>query len=120
MSFFRRANESEVERVPTPDGEGFVDLKAEFSKGEVNKIIMNAPKSQDDIAGSLQFIERFAEIAVLDWSMTDEKGNKVPFSIQEYRRLHADAAKWLDQTLAAHLQKTIGKDVEELEGKPAN
>jgi hypothetical protein len=118
MDFFRVANNEDVKRIITPGGEGFLDLKGEFSKGEVNKIIINAPKDTTDVAGSLSFIERFAEIAILDWSFKDKEGKPVKFSLKVYRELAAPVAKWLDAQLGEHLQSTIGKDVEEVEGKP--
>lgn len=118
MSFFRIANPDEVKRIETPDGEGFLELKVEFSKAEINRVVLAAPKNNEDVKGGLNFIERFAEIAVMGWSMTDDKGNPVKFDIKVYQSLHSDAAKWIDEQLAEHLKATIGKDVEDVEGKP--
>lgn len=120
MSFFRVANPAEVKRIETPDGEGFLELKVEFSKSEINKVILAAPKAQDDIKGGLNFIERFAEVAVMGWSMVDDKGAPVKFAIPVYQSLHSEAAKWIDEQLAEHLKATIGKDVDDAEGKPSS
>jgi len=118
MAFFRIADPNETKRIETPDGEDFLELKVEFSKSEINKVILAAPKAQDDIKGGLNFIERFFEVAVTGWSMKDAKGEPVKPSVKVYQELHNDAAKWIDEQLAEHLKSTIGKDVEEVEGKP--
>lgn len=119
MGFFRRADLSDLERYETPDGEDWVDLRKEFSKSEVNKIILASPKNNDDIGGSLTFVERFAEMSVAGWSMVDDKGKDVKFSVEEYRKLAAEPGQWLDRTLIEHLQKTIGGEVDKLEKKPS-
>lgn len=119
MGFFRRVNPEDTLRVETPDGEDWVDLRKEFNKAEVNKIILASPKQNDDLAGSLSFVERFAEMAVVGWSMVDDKGKEVKFSLEEYKKLAAEASQWLDRTLVDHLQKTIGREVEEQEKKPS-
>lgn len=120
MGFFRRANAEDVIRYTTPDGEDWIDLRKEFSKAEVNKIILSSPKANDDLAGSLSFVERFAEMAVVSWSMVDDKGKEVKFTVEEYKKLAAESSQWLDKTLVEHLQKTIGREVEDQEKKPSN
>lgn len=119
MGFFRRADVTDVIRYSTPDGEDWVDLRKEFAKAEVNKIILSSPKANDDLAGSLSFVERFAEMAVVSWSMVDDNGKEVKFTMDEYRKLAAEASQWLDRTLVEHLQKSIGREVEDEEKKPS-
>lgn len=118
MGFWKSANRAETIRYTAPDGEDWIDMRAELSKGEVNKLIVASPKGAEDTAGSLSFIEKFATIAIVDWSNTDEKGKSVPFTLDAYYGLGVEAAQWLDKTLSEHLQKTMGAEVEELEGKP--
>lgn len=120
MSFLRLANPKEYDKVFTEDGEDWVLLKKELNKGDVNKVIINAPTNEEDRAGALNFAERFAEIAIVDWSVLDENEKKVTFSAAKYRELTFEAAKWLDKVLGDHLKATIGADVEELEGKEEN
>lgn len=120
MGFFKFANPDEVKRIETPDGEDYLELYVEFSKAQINKVILAAPKGQDDVAGGLNFIERFFEVSVAGWSMTDKDGKPVKPTLDAYRKLHNDAAKWIDEQLAEHLKSTIGKDVEEVEGKPSS
>lgn len=117
MSFFRKADVSKVARVETPDGQDWVELYAEFSKKQINQIILSSPKSSEDMQASLSFVERFFEIAVKDWSLVDEAGNKVPPTLDAYRDLAAEPSAWLDRVLVEHLQKTVGREVEDLEGK---
>jgi hypothetical protein len=119
MGFFRRARIHETIRFETPGGEDYVELRAELSKGEINRLFAAAPRNQDDMDAAISFAERFAELAVVDWSMTDENGNKVPFSLEEYHKLAPEPAQWLDKILVEHLQRIVGKEVEELEGKPS-
>jgi hypothetical protein len=117
--FLRRANREETIRYTTPDGEDYVELRAELSKGEVNSILSNAPSGNQDIEGGLAFLELFFERAVVAWSAQDDDGNPILPTVQEYQALEAGAARWLDETLSTHLQEIIGKQVDEAEGKPS-
>jgi len=119
-SFFRRAKLHETVRYETPDGGDWVELRAELSKGEMNKIALSAPRNTEDMERNLAFVERIAELLIVDWSMTDEDGNKIPFSLEEYRALAPEPSQWLDSTLSQHFVAMTGKVVEELEGKPSS
>lgn len=120
MGFFRRADDAEVRRVETPDGEDYVELYGEFSKKKVNQIVSSAPRDGSDLGATMAFVERFFELAVANWSMTDADGAPVPPTVEAYNALSAEPAAWLDKVLIEHLGATIGKQVEDLEGKASN
>lgn len=117
-SIFRRANRAEIVRYAYPDSDDWIEMRAELTKGEVNKLILATPKGSEDVEGSLGFIQRFATIAVTGWSAVDENDKPVAFSMEEYLELPGDIAQWLDKIFSEHLQKIMGAEVEELEGKP--
>lgn len=118
--FFKRANTEDVVRYETPDGEDWIEMRADFSKGEVNKFAVAFPTEEKDRQGQLTFVERFAEVAVVRWSMLDERGQEVGFSVTEYRRLNSEAGQWVETTLLEHMQRTLGKQGDEAEGKPSS
>lgn len=120
MSFFRKADEGQVKHIATPDGSDWIELYSEFSKKKINQVILSAPKTGEDLHSSLAFIERFFEISVKDWSFVDAQGHKVPPTVENYRELAAEPAGWIDKILVEHLQNTIGRNVEDLEGKDSN
>lgn len=121
MAFWKFANEDEVERFYTEDGEDWVDLKAELSKKTMNEIISKAPRARDDEepsnAEQLGFIQEYGKLVTVAWSAIDENGNPIGFSIKTYLELDASAAAWLDKTWSAHLNKQMGGDVDDIEGK---
>ena len=117
---FRRANRQETVRYTTPDGEDFIELRSELSKGEVNEILRHAPRGDADVDAGLDFISTFFEKTVVSWSATDEEGNPIPPTVEEYQNLEAGAGQWIDKQLGQHLNKVIGQEVDELEGKPLN
>jgi hypothetical protein len=116
MGFLRVSNPQEVRRITTPEGDDWIELKADFSKADVNKMIVRAPKTGDDIKSSLDFIDSFFEIAVVNWSLTDDAGNAVKPSLSVYKSLSNDAAKWVDEQLGEAISSLLGKEAEE-EGK---
>jgi hypothetical protein len=117
MSFFRRANPETHVRLSTPDGGDWIELYTDFSKEQVNKIVMAAPNQGDDRSGAMKFVERFFEIAVKDWSMADEKGNPVKPTVAEFRLLANDAAKWIEERLSDHITEYVTKAGDAVEGK---
>ena len=117
---FRRANRQETVRYTTPDGEDFIELRAELTKGEVNDILKRAPRGESDVDAGVEFIETFFARTVVSWSATDEEGNPIPPTVEEYRDLEASAGQWIDKQLGQHLNKVIGQEVDALEGKPSN
>ena len=121
MGFWKFANEEEVERFYTEDGEDWVDLRKELSKRSMNDLLEYAPRSKDgedpSNADQLKFIQKYGEIATVGWSAVDTNGNPMGFSIKDYLALDAQVASWLDKTWSQHLATQMGAEVDELEGK---
>jgi hypothetical protein len=116
MGFFTVANAQDVSRIVAPNGEDWLEIKADFSKSDVNKLMLAAPRSGEDLKVSLDFVDRFFEIAVMGWSMVDEKGEAVKPSLTVYKQLSNEPAKWIDEQLGKALDELLGREVEE-EGK---
>src|SRR6478609_3402714 len=116
-NFFRRANSSETTRYSTPVGEDYITFKAELSKAEANRILAEAPRDGDSLEVAFNFLEKFFDESVVDWSWVDDEGNAIAPSVPMYRELEAGAARWVDEQVGTHLQKTLGRQVEKLEGE---
>lgn len=119
MAKFRFANTEDVVRYSDEDGD-YIDLRAELTKAEANKIMGLAPSGERDIEGGLAFLERFFQMTIRGWSMQDEEGNPVLPTVEAYRRLEAGGARQIDEWLGQHLQKTLGNEVEKLEGESSS
>lgn len=118
MSFLRKRNPNEVLVINHPEDEAtFITLKAEFSKGDANSLVLSSPKDVEDRAGALSFVESLFALAVIDWSMEDEEGVRVKPTVEAYRELTVEAGSWVDEVLGEHISRTLGKYVEEAEGK---
>lgn len=115
------ANEEETERFYLENGEDWVDLKAQLSKKTMNEIIAKAPRPRDDEepsnAEQLNFIQDYGKLVTVGWSAADENGNAIGFSIKTYLELDATDASQLDKIWSNHLNKQMGGDVEDIEGK---
>jgi hypothetical protein len=116
-NFFKKANQEEVVRFETPDGEDFIEFRASLSKGEANKLSLNAPRKEGDIEQGITFQEKFFAYNAVRWSFVDEDGEMVPISVEAYNSLDAGAARWIDEQLRTQMQKIFGLNVEKLEGE---
>ena len=146
MGFLKKVNKKETIRYETEDGEDFIDLRAGLTKGEVNQIMLAAPTQNTkpvldddgvplkddmgnpvlvpadpkaDMEGGLKFLERFLDVCLTGWSMTDEDGNPVPPSVEAYRELSPEAGAWVDGELNKHIQTVMGRRTADVEGKPS-
>ena len=117
MSLFRFANAEEVTRYTTEDGQDWIEFRSELRKDEVNKLLGRAPTGDRDIEGGLEFLEHFFRIATVRWSMVDDGGNAVAPTVEVYRALEARGARQIDEWIGQHMRKTVGTEVEEMEGE---
>lgn len=99
------------------DGQDFIRVRSSLSKGEANAILGAAPTGERDIQGGLKFLEMFFEKVVVEWSLTDEKGKPVQPTIEEYRGMDASGARLIEEKLAQHLNKVLGREIEKAEGE---
>lgn len=99
MSFFRVVNKAETKRITAPDGESYIEVLADISKADFNKLVKQAPRVENDIDNTLSFAEKVVEYFVVGWSHTDDAGKPVPFDIPTFRALPADVANWVSQTV---------------------
>lgn len=118
MSFFAKASATDSVEYATPDGQGYIRLRKELSKADVNNLYKESPHGDEDRVGMISFSEKLAELLVVDWSNTDPDGQPIPFSIKEFRGLNAKAAQWIEKTIGNHFKEITGSETEELEKKP--
>lgn len=114
---FQKVNKDERVRYETDDGEDYIEVRADMTKGEANELYAFAPVGDRDFAGSTQFAEKFIELMLVGWSMTDENGIEVEPTIEEYRNLSVAAGKWIDTKMGDHMRKILGTEAQELEGE---
>lgn len=114
----RRASQTDVRRVEhSDDPETWITFRAEFSKGDMNQLALVAPSNQEDRQGQLNFLEGWFKLAVMDWSLEDDDGNRLKPSVTEYRELSLEAGKWVDEELGKHIETLVGKEQAEEEKK---
>ena len=117
-NFFSAADVSDFIEYQTPDGEGYIRLRSQLTKAEMNKLYQTSPQSDNDRTGVISFSEKLIETLFAGWSNTDEHGNEVDFSIKEFRKMGQKPAQWVEKTVGEHFKSITGAEVEELEKKP--
>lgn len=120
MAFFELANNEEVIRIETEDGQDWIEVKADLSKAEFNRLALAGPQNPDDRAGGLTFMDKVVETFVRGWSFKDENGNPVEFDMRLYKNLKTQAANWISGKCMEHFNNLTKVEVEEAEGKPEN
>lgn len=113
----RPARKTDSVRYETDDKLDFIVLRDELTRGEVNKLMKARPEGEGDLDGGIEFLIRFFELTVVDWSMEDEEENPLKPTRNNYLDLPPEAAGWIDQQLNTQLRKVFGQTVEELEGE---
>lgn len=117
-NFFGAADVTEFIEYATPDGEGYIRLRSELTKAEMNKLYQTSPQSDNDRVGVISFSEKLLETLFAGWSNTDEHGNEVEFNIKVFRTMGQKSAQWVEKTVGEHFRTITGAEVEELEKKP--
>lgn len=120
MSFFQLANNEEVIRFETEDGQDWIEVKADLSKAEFNKLALAGPSSADDRAGGLTFMDKVVQTFMRDWSFKDAEGNAVEFDMRLYKNLQVGPANWISGKCMEHFNNLTKIEVEDAEGKPEN
>lgn len=116
--FFRIVNQQETKRYTTPDGEDWIEVLAELTKSDFNKLVGNAPHEERDIPGALGYADKLVDHFVVSWSMTDDMGKEVPFNIKTYKELPADAGNWISTTVINHFNQLANSETEDAAKKP--
>ena len=117
-NFFSPASLDEYIEYPTPDGEGYIRLRSELTKQQMNKLYQASPQSENDRTGVISFTEKLLETLFLGCSNTDAKGNEVEFTIKMFREMSQKSAQWVEKTVGDHFRTITGAEVEDLEKKP--
>lgn len=118
MAFFELASNDEKIRIETEDGQDWIEVKADLSKAEFNKLALNGPRNNEDRAGGLSFSETLVQTFVKGWSFTDADGKPVEFSMALYKGMKTQAANWISSKVMDHFSDITSVEVEEAEGKP--
>jgi hypothetical protein len=123
MKLFRKANRDATDTYYFGEGEDrdWIRVRSSLTKAEANKVLGNVPREERDLEGGFAFMESFFEYVVIDWSFVevDEEGNerKVPATLSNFREMDASGARLIEDQLAKHLNKVLGREVEKLEGE---
>lgn len=117
-NFFGAADVTESIEYQTPDGQGWIKLRSELTKAEMNKLYQTSPQSDNDRVGVISFSEKLIETLFAGWSNTDENGNEIEFNIKTFRQMGQKAAQWVEKTVGEHFKTITGAEVEETEKKP--
>lgn len=119
MSFFQTANTEETIRIYADEEskQDYIEVRAELTKKEFNRLVLMGPKHENDIQGGMSFADKIVETFVVGWSAKDAEGNPIPFDIKTYQGLKASVANWISSEVMAHFNNITKTDVEDLEGK---
>lgn len=120
MGLFKRADTGATEQYffgEEGTEQDYITVRSSLTKGESNEILSNAPSGERDIKGGLAFLERFFEKVMIDWSMVDDDGKPVKPTVAEYRKMEAGGARLIDEQLGKHLNKVLGREIEQAEGE---
>ena len=127
MAKWMKADKSLVQEFRTDDGDNFMVLRDSLTKVEANHLMEFAPTKEDTAkaAKAAGMLEEAFAILVVDWSLTedvtedgDTREEKVLPTVEAYREIQASDSRWIDETIFQQLQKLMGIEVEEAEGKP--
>jgi len=119
--FFKKADKGATEVFyfgpETAEDRPFIRVRSSLSKKEVNNLLVSAPSEQKDIKGAFNFFDIFFERVIVDWSYTDDDGNPVPPTLNALDDMDSSAARAIQDKLSVHLNKIIGREVEQAEGE---
>ncbi len=119
-NFFGAANVEEFAEYKTPDGEGYIRLRTELTKSDMNRLYKDSPQGDNDRQGVITFSEKLLETLFVGWSNSDSNGNEVPFTIKTFRDMSSKSAQWVEKTVGEHFRTITGTETEELEKKENN
>lgn len=119
LQMLKRANRTATTRYDNEEGD-YIVVRAEITKKEHQDLTRNmSPQvaEQRNISELYQFMDKFFDLVVLEWSLVDEDDKAVPVSLQAYYDLDTESATVIDTWLQEHMRVKFGKEVDELEGE---
>lgn len=120
---FRTANNEETDTYYFGDeGEDrdWIRVRASITNAEAHQLLAKAPTAERDLEGGFQFIERVFDKVMVAWSFVDNGGEPVAPTVEQFRTMDASGARLIEDKLANHLSKLLGREVEKLEGESSS
>lgn len=102
------------------DDRDFIRVRASLTKGEANDILLKAPTENKDLKGAFNFLDTFFAKVIVDWSLTDDEGNPLPCTLDQYKEMDAGSARLIQDKLGEHLNKVLGREIEVAEGESSS
>lgn len=99
------------------DEQEYIELRADITKAEANRLLGNSPTKERDIIGALSFYEYAFTQLVVTWTYRDEENSPIAPTLEAYRALPAETGREIDGFLQERLNKILGVEAEASEGK---
>ena len=130
-SKLRRADRIATKRYEEDDD--FVVCRTELTRGEMNELFRYFPTNietrdsadgkaprvdREAAAQGIVFMEHFFELVVKQWSLEDLDGTAMAVTVENYRELTFEGAKFVDDILNKHLQEMMNQNNAEGESIP--
>lgn len=120
---FKQANKEQTDTYYFGDegeDQDWIRVRASITNDEAHKILAAAPTGERDLEGGFAFIERVFDRVIVAWSFVDEENNPMQPSVENFRTMEAAGARQIEDKVAQHLSKLLGREVEKLEGESSS
>jgi hypothetical protein len=97
-----------------------IRVRSSISNNEAHQMLKHVPTDTGNVEGGLQFIERIFDKVIVAWSLTDEQGNVMEPCAESLRRMDASGARQIEDKVAQHFNKLLGREVEKAEGESSS
>ena len=98
----------------------WVRVRASITNAEAHQLLAKAPTGERDLEGGFQFIERVFDHVVVAWSLVDRQGEPLAPTVENLRTMDAAGARQLEDRVAQHLSRLLGREVEKTEGESSS
>ena len=98
----------------------WIRLRSSISNNEAHQMLKHVPTDTSNVEGGLLFIERIFDKVIVAWSLADENGNAMEPCAESLRRMDASGARQIEDKVAQHFNKLLGREVEKAEGESSS
>lgn len=98
----------------------WIRVRASITNAEAHQLLAKAPTGERDMEGGFQFLERIFDKVIVAWSLVDRNGEPLPPTVENLRTMDAAGARQIEDKVASHLSKLLGREVEKAEGESSS
>ncbi len=98
----------------------WIRVRSSITNAEAHQLLGKAPTGERDLIGGFEFIERVFDKVIVAWSLTDKNGDPLAPTVENFRTMDAAGARHIEDKVAQHLSRLLGREVEKLEGESSS